>query len=104
MRTVLVSSILLSDGNLNCYELTAAPRFLLPAGSTRSAVTSAIIRSCSALCADAYPSAGLARSGRPMYRTIMTFPVDTRSRGDTYVHAPMFFGSSCAHTTSVALG
>jgi len=46
--------------------LSAMPRRFAPAGVCTGAFASVTILSCSALCASAYPSAGLARSGRPM--------------------------------------
>src|SRR6266550_334693 len=52
-----------TDGN--AQVLTATPRRFAPAGCCTGAFTSATMRSCSFLCASAYPSAGLARSGRP---------------------------------------
>ena len=44
----------------------AALRFRLPDGDCIGAPTSVTMRSCSSLCVSAYPSAGLARSPRPM--------------------------------------
>src|SRR3954470_1641001 len=48
--------------------------------------TSLTMRACSVACAWKYPSAGLARSGRPRYRTLSWLPVDARRRGETKVH------------------
>ena len=39
-----------------------------------------------------------------MYRMISAFPAEARRRGATKVQAPMFFGSSCAQTTSTTFG
>jgi hypothetical protein len=56
--------------NLDSHRLPSRSVHAGTAGSGTPANASAMIRACSCSCISANPSAGLARSGRPMYRRV----------------------------------
>ena len=87
--------------------LFPTPNLLLPLVTPRASFTSAFI---SLAWIVGLPVAGLAALGLPTYRTLLFLclsPVPSSllaqsTRGCTCAQNPMFFGSSCAHTSSAS--